>query len=62
MSGVKYVETLSGHWIQITSASIKKMGRDELVRHLERRGFAVYDDESTAELREVALIDFKSEK
>ena len=61
MSGVKYMETLSGHRSKVTEASIKKMSRAELVRHLERRGFQVYEYESTSELRVVAEMDFKSE-
>jgi hypothetical protein len=38
-------------------ADIMKMTRRELWDYLESRGFAVYSDESTKELREAAIED-----
>jgi hypothetical protein len=40
-----------------TAKEIKAMTRKELWHYLEARGFAVYSDESTKELREAALED-----
>jgi hypothetical protein len=55
------LETVSGKMIAVTREHVERMTRYELQTHLEQRGFAVYDDESTAELRECALEDFNSE-
>ena len=38
-----------------------RMSRGELVEHLEWRGFACYDDESTSLLRETAKEDYFEE-
>ena len=40
---------------------IRRMTRRELVEHLEQRGMACYDDESTKLLRATALDDFDNE-
>ena len=48
-------------WFTTTREYIERMSRDELQNHLELRGFAVYDDESTELLRACALDDFDSE-
>ena len=40
---------------------IKAMSREELVKHLEARGFQCYDSESIDELREAALHDLEDE-
>jgi len=45
----------------MTREYIDRMSRAELEEWLEFRGFAVYDDESTSLLRDVALDDFDSE-
>ena len=44
-----------------TREYIERMTRAELEEWLEFRGFAVYDDETTGSLRDVALDDFDSE-
>ena len=45
----------------MTREFIDRMSRAELEEWLEFRGFAVYDDESTSLLRDVALDDFDNE-
>ena len=55
------LETLKGVLIYSDSQRIQQMTRDELQDYLELRGFAVYDDEPTNLLREIALEDFESE-
>jgi hypothetical protein len=57
-----YLENLSGNFNWIDRRDIVDMSRDELQGYLERRGFAVYDDESTSLLRETALEDFDNER
>ena len=57
-----YLENLSGNFNWIDRRDIVDMSRDELQGYLERRGFAVYDDESTTELRECALCDYDAER
>ncbi len=46
----------------MTREFIERMSRKELQEWLEFRGMAVYDDESTSLLRDVALEDFGSEE
>ena len=53
-----YLETHRGDYKAITRPMINQMTRAELERHLEDRGFAVYDNESTDLLRDTALEDF----
>ena len=55
------METINGHFFAVTREFIQRMTREELVKHLEARGSACYDDESTALLREAALEDFDNE-
>ena len=55
------LETTTGKFITVTREFIRRMDRAELVAHLESRGMACYDDESTSLLREVALDDFENE-
>lgn len=57
-----YLENLHGGFNWVDRRDIETMGRSELERYLERRGFAVYDDESTTELRECALCDYDAER
>ena len=45
----------------MTREYIEHMSRDELQEWLEFRGMAVYDDESTSLLRDVALDDYDNE-
>ena len=52
-----YLETCNGSFVEVTEREIKKMNRRELIEHLESRGIACYDDESTKELRECAIED-----
>ena len=42
-----YLETYTGAFLIADSDIINNMTRSELVEHLELRGFACYDDEST---------------
>ena len=44
-----------------TREFLERMSRAELEEWLEFRGFAVYDDETTALLRDCALDDFDCE-
>ena len=55
------LETLSGNYIAVTREFIARMTRRELQSHLELRGFAVYDDETTTDLRACALEDYDNE-
>ena len=55
------LETVSGKMIAVTREHVERMTRSELQTHLEQRGFAVYDDESTTLLRDCALEDFRNE-
>ena len=55
------LETVSGKFIAVTREHVERMTRSELQAHLEQRGYAVYDDEPTHDLRECALEDFRSE-
>lgn len=46
----------------MTYQEIKAMDRKELIAYLEGWGFQCYDSETTAELREAALENHKTEK
>jgi len=56
----KSLERINGQFVDVNKRAIKNMSRRELVDHLESRGFACYDDESTKELRECALEDLEN--
>ena len=56
------METCSGAFVAVTKRDIKRMTRSELVRYLEARGVACYDDESTVTLRNCALVDLECER
>jgi hypothetical protein len=56
------LETVSGKMIAVTREHVERMSRGELESYLELRGYAVFDDESTHELRECALEDFRYEQ
>ena len=56
-----YLENLHGGFNWVDRRDIEQMTRSELQRYLELRGTAVYDDESTTELRECALCDYDAE-
>ena len=55
------METLDGTYFAVTREFIQRMTRAELIKHLEARGFACYDDEPTSLLRETALDDYDAE-
>jgi len=55
------LETSTGKFIAVTREFIRRMDRSELISHLESRGMACYDDESTSLLRETALDDYDNE-
>ncbi len=57
----KLLETRTGALAETSWQGIKKMNRRELINHLEMRGFACYDEESTGLLRETALEDWENE-
>lgn len=46
----------------MTRAEINAMTRKELIAYLEGWGFQCYDHETTAELREAALENHRTEK
>ena len=56
---MSYLETCDGSFVEVTKQQIKKMNRRELIEHLESRGIACYDDETTKELRECAIEDLE---
>ena len=57
----KSLEPLYGHRILTTQEAIANATRNELVRYLESRGYACYDDEPTELLRETATEDWHNE-
>jgi hypothetical protein len=56
-----YLETYTGNFLFADRKTINNMTRSELIEHLEARGIACYDDESTSELRQCALEDLEGE-
>ena len=56
------LETIEGTFMAVTREYQERMTREELVDHLEQRGFACYDDESTSLLRSTALDDYDQEQ
>lgn len=57
----KALETITGARTLVNRDDIAKATRDQLIRYLESRGFACYDDESTDLLRETAMEDWHNE-
>ncbi len=55
------LETIRGNFMVMHRQHIESMNREQLIEHLEDRGFACYDDESTSLLRETALEDYDAE-
>ena len=53
------LETCNGSFVSVTKRDIRNMTRRELIEHLESRGIACYDDESTTQLRECAIEDLE---
>ena len=58
---MKYLETITGNFTEVSRRALERASRSELVDYLEARGSACYDDESTELLRAAALEDFDSE-
>lgn len=58
---MKYLETITGNFIDISRRDLERASRSELVDYLEARGSACYDDESTELLRAAALDDWDGE-
>ena len=56
-----FLETQRGDFIEVSISDVQSMSREELVKHLELRGCACYDDESTELLRETAIEDLENE-
>ncbi len=57
---ISYLETCDGSFTAVTDRQIRRMTRRELIEHLESRGVACYDDESTTELRDCAIQDLET--
>ena len=55
------LETRKGTFIETSWQGIKSMNRKQLINHLELRGFACYDNDSTESLRETAIEDMENE-
>ena len=58
---MKYLETITGNFAEVSRRDLERASRAELVDYLEARGSACYDDESTELLRAAALDDWDSE-
>ena len=58
---MKYLETITGSYVEISRRDLERAPRWELVEYLEARGSACYDDESTELLRAAALDDWDGE-
>ena len=57
-----YLETHTGDFINVERSDFNWMSRQELIKHLEARGTACYDTDSTELLRETAIEDFEQEE
>ena len=57
----KYLNTVGDGWLGVTLQDLQEMKREDLIQHLELRGCACYDDESTQLLREAAIEDWEGE-
>ena len=58
---MKYLETITGNFAEVSRRDLERASRAELVDYLEARGSACYDDESTELLRAAALDDWDGE-
>ena len=56
-----YLETYTGDFINVELNDLNRMSRQELVAHLEARGTACFDSETTEELRQCAIEDLEDE-
>ena len=55
------LETINSRFISVTLQDIQQMSRNQLIKYLELRGCACYEDESTSLLRETAIEDWENE-
>ena len=58
---MKYLETITGNFTEVSRRDLERASRSELVDFLEARGSACYDHESTELLRTAALDDWDGE-
>ena len=58
---MKYLETITGNFVEVSRRDLERASRSELVDYLEARGSACYDNESTDLLRAAALDDWDGE-
>ena len=58
---MKYLETITGNFVEVSRRDLERASRSELIDFLEARGSACYDDESTELLRAAALDDWDGE-
>ncbi len=58
---MKYLETITGNFVEVSRRDLERASRSELVDYLEARGSACYDYESTELLRAAALDDWDGE-
>jgi len=56
-----YLETHTGDFVHVDLNDLSRMSRQELISHLEARGTACFDNESTEELRQCAIEDLEGE-
>ena len=59
---MKYLETITGNFAEVSRRDLERATRTELVEYLEARGAACYDHESTELLRAAALDDWDGEQ
>ncbi len=55
------METHTGQFMEVELQQLQQMTREQLIKHLELRGFACYDDETTDLLRETAIEDWEGQ-
>ena len=55
---MKYLETITGNFVEVSRRDLERASRSELVDYLEARGSACYAYESTELLRAAALDDW----
>jgi len=55
------METIGHKFIEVSLQDLQRYSRAELIKHLEARGCACYDDESTELLRQTAIEDWEGE-
>ena len=55
------METHTGQFMEVELQQLQQMTREQLIKHLELRGFACYDHETTDLLRETAIEDWEGQ-